>query len=161
MWPWSLQSRGRFLELVYEGEQEGPTQVAKRLIGQAVNKLFTDHFPQAYKEKKAKAGTVPQESQYSDVLEWFSRNNTIVVSDEMPTGEYLQTLEKVKGLKEIARKYFPTGSSEEQGLVMELVLEGLHQNATLAKENLESKTSYRDMLETMLRGIGETIGGKD
>ena len=150
------------IELVYEGEQEGPTQVAKRLIGQAVNKLFTDHFPAAHKEKRRKeAAATTLDTPYKEILGWFSEGNSILVSDEMPASEYLAALDKVGGLKEIAKKYFPAGNPEEQGLVMELILEGLHQNATLAKENLESRTSYRDMLETMLRGIGETIGGKD
>jgi len=150
------------IELVYEGEQEGPTQVAKRLIGQAVNKLFTDHFPLAHKEKRRKeAAATTLDTPYKEVLGWFSEGNSIVVSDEMPASEYLAALDRVRGLKEVAREYFSVKSPEEQGLVMELVLEGLHQNATLAKENLESRTSYRDMLETMLRGIGETIGGKD
>jgi magnesium chelatase subunit I len=150
------------IELVYEGEQEGPTQVAKRLIGQAVNKLFTDHFPAAHKEKKRKeAAPMTLDTPYKEILGWFSEGNSILVSDEMPASEYLAALDKVRGLKEIAKKFFPAGNPEEQGLVMELILEGLHQNATLAKENLESRTSYRDMLETMLRGIGETIGGKD
>lgn len=150
------------IELVYEGEQEGPTQVAKRLIGQAVNKLFTDHFPAAHKEKKRKeAAPMTLDTPYKEILGWFSEGNSTLVSDEMPASEYLAALDKVRGLKEIAKKYFPAGNPEEQGLVMELILEGLHQNATLAKENLESRTSYRDMLETMLRGIGETIGGKD
>ena len=33
------------IELVYEGEQEGPTNVAFRLIGQAIRSLFTQYFP--------------------------------------------------------------------------------------------------------------------
>jgi magnesium chelatase subunit I len=33
------------IELVYEGEQEGPLNVAYRLIGQAVRSAFTQYFP--------------------------------------------------------------------------------------------------------------------
>ena len=39
---------------------------------------------------------------------------------------------------------------------MELVLEGLHQNSMLSRERTgDAGTSYKDMLKTMLSGLGE------
>ena len=39
---------------------------------------------------------------------------------------------------------------------MELVLEGLHQHSMLSRERTaEAKTSYKDMLKTMLSGLGD------
>lgn len=157
------------IELVYEGEQEGSVQVAKRLIGQAINKLFSEHFPKTYTKKKGSSSDITktgelskyenksQDNSYKEILDWFSKGNSVLISDEMPQSKYIAELERVKGLKEIAKQYFPLSFGvEELGCIMELVLEGLHQNAMLAKENPDQKTtSYRDMLETMLRGIGE------
>ena len=39
---------------------------------------------------------------------------------------------------------------------MELVLEGLHQNSMLSRERTdESRTEYKDMLKSMLSGLGD------
>ncbi len=38
--------------MVYEGEQEGAEVVARKLIGQAVSKVFREHFPEPGKESK-------------------------------------------------------------------------------------------------------------
>jgi hypothetical protein len=39
---------------------------------------------------------------------------------------------------------------------MEFVLEGLHQNSMVSRERLDgSTTSYKDMLKSMLSGLGE------
>jgi hypothetical protein len=38
---------------------------------------------------------------------------------------------------------------------MELVLEGLHQNSMLSRERTDNATSYKDMLKSMLSGIGD------
>ena len=40
-------------------------------------------------------------------------------------------------------------AAEEAGLAMELVLEGLHQHSMISKRDLDSATSYRDMLKAM------------
>ena len=44
------------IELVYEGEQEGLSKVARLLIGKAVEKVFKRYFPEAYKPKPRGAG---------------------------------------------------------------------------------------------------------
>jgi hypothetical protein len=36
---------------------------------------------------------------------------------------------------------------------MELVLDGLHQASIIAREDLESGVSYKDMLKTMFEGM--------
>jgi magnesium chelatase subunit I len=50
------------VEMVYEGEQQGAEVVARRLIGQAVAKLFESKFPPV-----ARAGTTGRERQRYDV----------------------------------------------------------------------------------------------
>jgi hypothetical protein len=41
---------------------------------------------------------------------------------------------------------------------MEFVLEGLHQNSLIAREDLEAAVSYKDMLKTMFESMGSSRG---
>ena len=47
------------LEMVYEGEQQGPEVVARRLIGTAVKKLFEGRFPELERETAHARGIEP------------------------------------------------------------------------------------------------------
>jgi magnesium chelatase subunit I len=46
----------------------------------------------------------------------------------------------------------PEGA-DEIPLAMEFVLEGLHQNSLVAREELDAKVSYRDMLRQMFESM--------
>src|SRR5690625_5765938 len=54
------------LELVYEGEQEGAVNVAKHLIGLAIKKTFSEHFPDSRSRVREAKKDV-----YETVLKWF------------------------------------------------------------------------------------------
>ncbi|MFQ5824508.1 MAG: magnesium chelatase, partial [bacterium] len=138
------------VELVYEGEQEGEINVAKALIGRALKFVFLNYFPEPYSSMKK------GENVYNEVVNWFKNNNSIDISDEMNSIEYLKQLEKVKGLERIANRYMKIiehGKEDELGATMEFILDGLHQNSMLSKDMIDTKTSYRDMLNTMFSSI--------
>lgn len=138
------------IELVYEGEQEGDINVAKALLGKAVKAVFLDYFPEPYSSIK-KGDNV-----YNEVVNWFKHNNSIEVSDEMNTTEYLNQLQKVKGLKQITTRFMnldENGGEGQLGAAMEFLLDALHQNSMLSKDMIEKTTSYRDMLDTMFSSI--------
>lgn len=137
------------IELVYEGEQEGETNVATALIGKAVKRIFLNYFPDPYTSMKK------GEPIYNDIVNWFKNNNSLDISDEMDEGEYLKTLEKVKGLEKVTSRYMKMDSSSEKAAAMEFLLEGLHQNSMLSKDAVQLTTSYRDMLGTMIGSIRE------
>ncbi len=156
------------IELVYEGEQEGLTKVARLLTGKAVAKVMKRYFPEAYtprgrSRKRPGAGVAPgapaldgvdESSPYRDVVAWFTRGNKLDVADEMSDREYRASLDRVTGLKAIAGKHLPPGATEGDVYVaMELVLEGLHQNSLLSKEDLDHGFAYGDMLQTMFSGL--------
>jgi magnesium chelatase subunit I len=152
------------VELVLEGEQEGTLNVARALLGRGVKALFSQRFPDAYKPKRGRrpqAPAMPGEdppatSEYRPVLEWFAAGNHIEVADDMPQADFAKRLASVKGLAELADKYLEPKSGEEAAVAMELVLEGLHQNSMLSRERTDrSGTSYKDMLKSMLSGMGE------
>jgi magnesium chelatase subunit I len=74
----------------------------------------------------------------------------------MPQGEYAKALAGVRGLAQLAEKFLQPKGPEEAVVAMEFTLEGLHQNSMLSRERTDdARTSYKDMLKTMLSGLGE------
>jgi magnesium chelatase subunit I len=69
------------IELVYEGEQEGPLNVAHRLLGQATRTLFTRYFPdpQSFKKSKDTPKSKAKPSPYQPVIDWFGKGNDLVM----------------------------------------------------------------------------------
>lgn len=150
------------VELVLEGEQEGALNVARALLGRGVKALFGQRFPDAYKPRRGRRPAEPAaeaevtSSEYRPVLEWFSSGHHVNVSDDMPQAEYAKQLAAVRGLGALAEKYLEPKTVEESAVAMEFVLEGLHQNSMLSRERADgARTSYKDMLKTMLSGLGE------
>jgi len=149
------------VELVLEGEQEGALNVARALLGRGIKALFSQRFPDAFKPRRRKrppAGdeAEPTPSEYRTVLEWFSSGHTLTISDDMPQADYAKQLSAVKGLDMLADRYLEPGNAEEAAVAMEFVLEGLHQHSMLSRERSDqAQTSYKDMLKTMLSGLGE------
>lgn len=149
------------LELVYEGEQEGPALVARKIIGQAVRRTFRRYFPKPdVKVRDGKEGREGKErpegkeeadnaSTYQPIVSWFSDGQTVETADHLTDAEYRGRFEQVTGLRELAAAGLKITAEEELGLGMELVLEGLHQHSMLSKRDLDSATSYRDMLKAM------------
>jgi len=131
------------VELVYEGEKEGPGLVAKKLIGDAVKQVFRKHFPET-----------DQESVYKKILEWFAMGNNVTISPELSSRDYSSRLKEVPQLKRLAGIYLEEELAESDGLGMELLLEGLHQHSMVSKRELGDEISYRDMLKTMFGNIG-------
>lgn len=145
------------IELVYEGEQQGPVAVANRIIGQAINKVFQKYFPNPYRKQSKKKTQIKEEEQedsvYREIINWFSKGNSVQLSDEMSEEEYKKELGQVPDLFNVAKNHFKTDKKEEIHLAMELVLEGLYQNSVIAKESFDTGITYKDMLKTMFESI--------
>lgn len=137
------------LELVYEGEQEGAINVAKHLIGKAVKKTLLKYFPDPQHQKKQDDGA------YETILNWFTAGNELDLTDNDSAKEYKKRLNGVDGLKEFVNKYGDETLSRDPYVVMEFVLEALHQHSMIGKEDMEDKRSYSDMLGSMLGSMGD------
>ena len=74
------------VEMVYEGEQQGAEVVARRLIGQAVKKVFDARFPEVGKE--AGSGGEDDKGPYARMIRWFADGNAVTISDEQPFADY-------------------------------------------------------------------------
>jgi magnesium chelatase subunit I len=152
------------VELVLEGEQEGALNVARALLGRGIKSLFAQRLPDAFKPKRARRapatpGTpapAPTPSEYRTVLEWFAAGHHVAIADDLPQAEYASQLGAVRGLAALADQYLEPKDAGEAAVAMEFVLEGLHQNSMLSRERSDdARTSYKDMLKSMLSGIGE------
>lgn len=135
------------LELVYEGEQEGAVNVAKHIIGKAINKTFKEYFPDP--QKRTDEG---QQGVYQDILNWFANGNTLDIPDLLSTKEYEERLDCVQGLKSLVKKHLNNGTHEQHAM-MDLVIEALHQNSKLGKADADETRTYSDMLGSMLGGM--------
>jgi len=141
------------IELVYEGEQEGPLLVSYNLIGSAIKSVFNRHFPKPSKER-AHADKRDDGNPYEAITDYFSSGKRLEISDRLPFGEYKNRLESIAGLKEVVRKYFKSESEREMLLRMEFVLEALHQNNMISREMHDSMIQYSDVFSKMLSGMG-------
>lgn len=132
------------IELVYEGELEGPAKVANMLIGKAIKTLLLQFFPDPEKVKKTK-GPNP----YADIIGWFGDSNTILLNDDLPFAQYKKSLNGVKGLKELVNKFHPKLSENQQLLLMEFVLHGLAEFSQLNKGFLDNGFAFSDMFNSL------------
>jgi magnesium chelatase subunit I len=156
------------VEMVYEGEQQGAEVVAKKLIGVTLKKLFDAKFPapdagrpsdrrRAELEETAEEGPSPRRGRapapekihplYEPIVEWFAAGGKVTLSDDTPFAEHLAALDSVPGLRKAVEEHFAPASPEELAIGMELVLEGLTQHLKIAREDLDSKVSYMEMLK--------------
>jgi magnesium chelatase subunit I len=140
------------IELVYEGEQEGPVMVTYNLIGMAINDIFSRYFPKPTKDRIR--GEQAEDNPYEAIVDYFSSGRKLELSDNLPFAEYKKRLESVSGLREVVRKYFDTDNEREMLLRMEFVLEALHQNNMITREIHDSVVHYSDVFSKMLSGMG-------
>ena len=132
------------IELVYEGEQEGPAKVANMMIGKAIKTLMLQFFPDPEKVKKSKAP-----NPYAEIINWFSDSNTILLNDDLPLAEYKKSLGSVAGLKDLVKKFHPKLSENQQLLLMEFVLHGLAEFSQLNKGFLDNGFAFSDMFNSL------------
>ena len=136
------------VELVYEGEQEGPYSVAMHLLGSAIKEKFLEFYPNPDKLRKGR-----DRDPYGTIRAWFSGGNTMELLNDAKDGDYKKALEAVAGLKKLAE----TAKVPKGGLLtyMELILHGLAEFNVINKDYIESKFSFHDMLANMLDDLDD------
>jgi magnesium chelatase subunit I len=139
------------IELVYEGELEGPAKVANTLIGKAIKTLFARYFPDPEKSKKSKTA-----NPYNSITEWFTEGNTLDLSDALTGVKYKKELMRVTGLFDLVKKFHPKLSENQTLLLMEFVLHGLAEHSQLSKKYLDGGFGFSDMFESLFNtGVGD------
>ena len=145
------------IELVYEGEQEGPYQVAFNLLERAIRTQFGLYFPNpdTLKKKRSKEAS-PDDNPYKAITRWFDSGNSLNTFFETKDEDKLQLLYKVDGLHALVKKYYkaanPQGpaADKENALLMEFVLHGLAAYSLISKKVLEGKIEFKDLMGSML-----------
>jgi len=147
------------IELVYEGEQEGPFQVAYNLLEKAIRTQFIQYFPNPETLKKKK-GKEAAENPYKAITSWFDGGNSLNLFLETKDEDKVQMLYKVSGLHALVKKYFNAGSEKENALLMELVLHGLAAYSLISKKVIDGKIEFKDLMGSMLN-LGTQHYGED
>lgn len=152
------------IELVYEGEQEGPYQVALNLMDKAMRSQFAQYFPNPdqLKKRKGKEGQPQPENPYRAITSWFDKGNTLNLFFNTKDAEKIQQLYKVDGLHAFVKKYFKHTNEKEAALLMEFVLHGLAAYSLISKKVVEGKIEFKDLMGSMLNiGTGSSYGEDD
>ena len=138
------------IELVYEGEQEGPYQVAYNLMEKATRTQFAAYFPNPETFKKKRNKEAADENPYRAITRWFDSGNHLSLLFGLKDEEKIQSLYKVDGLYGLVKKYFPTTNAKENALLMEFVLHGLSSYSLISKKIVDGKIEFKDLMGSML-----------
>lgn len=131
------------VELVYEGEQEGPYNVALSLIFKSVKELFLEYFPNPNQKLKRES-----RDEYGVIKAWFSGGNSVDLMNDDSNANYEKALNAVAGLEKLVINYLPAGG--ELYPLMELVLYGLSESEVIGKNIMENSLNFSDPLSGML-----------
>ena len=134
------------IELVYEGEQEGPANVAQILVGKAIRTQFKNFFPDPERQKKRDANV------YKPILDYFSLGQQVDLMHDATARDYKDQLEAVPGLKELVKTHHKGETPEMQLLLMEFALHGLAEYSLLSKNRLERGLQFRDLMSGIFSG---------
>jgi magnesium chelatase subunit I len=103
-------------------------RVVQKLINAAVLSVFGDYFE-------------PRE--FEQLVAGFERGLNVQVGNDMPVMEYVNQLARVGGLSKAIDKLHARGNPATIASAVEFILEGLHLNRRLNKDELGGKTRYR------------------
>ncbi len=144
------------IELVYEGEQEGPYQVAVNLLEKSIRTQFLQYFPNPEQSKKKKPTgkkSVDEkqiESPYKQITRWFDTGNHLDLLLDMKDADKVAALYKVDGLYGFVKKHFHTANDMENALLMEFVLHGLASYSIISKKMIDGKIEFTDLMGSMI-----------
>lgn len=132
------------VELVYEGEQEGPGIVAQNLIGKAIRTQFVNYFPDPEKFRKQK-----DKNPYKKITDWFGEGNTIDLLHDMSNSDFEKVLKNVPGLSDLVNEYHKGQDQSIKLFFMEFALHGLAEYSLISKHGLTSGHQFKDLLSSM------------
>ncbi|MFI5193434.1 MAG: magnesium chelatase [Chitinophagales bacterium] len=146
------------IELVYEGEQEGPYQVAFNLLEKAFRAQFINYFPNPELFKKKKGG---EENPYKPITAWFDKGNHLDIFFNNRDQDKIQVLYKVDGLHAFVKKHFRHANEREMSLLMEFVLHGLSAYSLISKKVVEGKIEFKDLIGSMMNLSTENYSSEE
>ena len=139
---------------MYEGEQEGPYQVAMNLLDKAIRSQFVQYFPNpdSLKKRAPRKGESPQvvDNPYKSIISWFDKGNHLNLFFGINDRDKINQLYAVDGLHSLVKKTFSSANEKESALLMEFVLHGLSSYSLISKKILETSVEFKDLMGSML-----------
>jgi len=136
------------VELVYEGEQEGPYQVAMQLMFSACKKLFLEYFPNPNQKLRKEA-----KDEYSIIKAWFVGGKETMLLLDSSDKDFLESINKVEGLMPMVKKHYPKYAESWQ--LAEMVLFGLSETEVIGKNIVDRNIQFMDPLSNMLDDLSD------
>ncbi|MEP7269379.1 MAG: magnesium chelatase [Saprospiraceae bacterium] len=133
------------VELVYEGEQQGPYKVAFELINKAIKTEFLKYFPHPEKLKKN------DRDPFGVIKAWFAGEHELKMAVDATNDAYASSLDQVSGLERLIAKGTNV-TEEDKPIFKELVLHGLAAFNLLNKELHQTRIEFTDPLGDLGRG---------
>lgn len=136
------------VELVYEGEQEGASFVAKTLIASAIKTLFLDYFPEIQKLQHKEEATP-----YDKVIEWFFEESNFELLDDMSDELYKNELDKITPLNNLIDKHQPNITEKDRYFFKEFVLWALVEYKKLNKSRFTKGYKFNDLYGSYINDL--------
>ena len=124
--------------------------VAKHIIGKAINLTFKQYFPDPNSRSE------DEKSSYKSITDWFSKGNDVDISDMMSHDDYERSLLEIPGLKKLVQQKISSLNKEDLVCWMDMVVEALHQNSMLSKQDLDDHVTYSDMVGSMFSSFSDS-----
>jgi magnesium chelatase subunit I len=103
-------------------------RVVQKLINGAILEVFSEYF---------------EVREFEQLVAGFERGLNVQVGDDLSSMEYVNQLSKVGGLSKAVDKLNGRGSPASIASSVEFILEGLHLNRRLNKDEVNGKVRYR------------------
>ena len=135
------------IELVYEGEQEGATEISRLLILESVRTFFVNYFPKIKKLNKSE-----ELDPYSEVLDWF-KNKELFIDENLYNKSYNDTFKTIKVLKKFVKNHIPKIDAKDENFMCEFLLWGLSSYKKVSITRTSRGLSFSDSFSDYINGL--------
>jgi magnesium chelatase subunit I len=138
------------VELVYEGEQEGPGIVAHNLVGKAIRTQFVNYFPNPEEFRRQPKEKNP----FKPIINWFEEGHKADILNDQDEDSFKKSLLEIPGLKSLVERFHKNIDNPTLYFLMEFALHGLAEFSLLSKKQLTSGHQFSDLLSSMFNMKG-------
>ena len=135
------------IELVYEGEQEGATEISRLLILESVRTFFVNYFPKIKKLNKSE-----ELDPYCEVLDWF-KNKELFIDENLDNKSYDDTFKTIKVLKKFVKNHIPKIDAKDENFMCEFLLWGLSSYKKVSITRTSRGLSFSDSFSDYINGL--------
>jgi|TARA_B110000259_G_scaffold188283_1_gene246198 magnesium chelatase subunit I len=135
------------IELVYEGEQEGATEISRLLIVESAKAFFNDFFPKIRKLTKEE-----DLDPYQSILDWF-KDKELFIDENLDNKSYQDTFKTIKVLKQFVKKQIKDLKPEDENFMCEFLLWGLSSFKKVTVTRTTKGLSFSDSFSDYINGL--------